>query len=222
MTTSSSRERQAQRRAAERARIKARQAAIEREAAERAEQIAEDQAPLAQRINGTAAPDAKRGGYRRASLLGTMAAHGVVTGAHLRAAARFSTAYEVGIIGASPVQMAVEWVDGASGDGITDRQLAEAAVYVAACDALGASLRSPVQWAALHRWSLAEIAYGLGVSEARASGYLVAGLDRLADHFWPGRPPRETRPQPVQVDPAVVDVAQNRLGRWRASVKIPA
>ncbi len=205
------------RRQAERDRVRSRQAAIAAEAARQAEAHAEEQAPLAQRQNGTAIPDLRRGGYRRADPLQAMRSHGVVSATHLRAADRFSADYEVGILGASPVQLTTEWVDGGGGQGLTDRQLAAADSYRAACDALGASLRTVVQWVALHRWTIKSVATALRVPEQRASGYLVAGLDRLADHYQPRRSLRlDAVPAalPVVADPEVTDIPPERLGRW--------
>ena len=208
--------RHATRNAADRARRAARQAEIEREAAARAEAVAEEQAPAAQRVNGSAVPDAKRGGFVRADPLRRMHEQNaaLVTRAHLAAANRYSLDYEVGILGASASGGVREWVDGGSGAGITDRQLNAADAYRAASDALG-SLRQPVQWAALHRWPLTDIAAGLGISTQRASGYLLAALDLLVAHYHPERPQRPVGANLGMVDPDVTDIPQERLGRGR-------
>lgn len=204
-----------------------RAALIAEQAAIRAEEVAEEQAPRQQRVavvaadgtvvrEPTAEPDRKRGGYRRANTLLRM--HNgnprLVTQLHLRAAARLVRDYEVGILGAKMSGGSLDRVDGATGGDVSQRQLDAATAYRAACDAMGPSLRTVVQWVVLRDWRMPEVGRVLDVTEGAAQGYLVAGLDALADHYWPDRQPR-VAVDPMVVDAGVTDVPQERLGRGR-------
>jgi hypothetical protein len=194
-------------------------AEYERFAAIRASEIAEDQAPQQQRLNGVAVPDRKRGGFRRADPLLMM--HGkdplMITTAHLSAARKFSQDYEVGELGASAGERSYEFVDGASAALVSELQLSAIRRYRAACDAMG-PLRTAVQLCVLYRATLAAIAVRIGMAEKRASGYLVAGLDVLADHYGIDRAPRgPVEPAELLVDVKVQDIPQDRLGRKKVA-----
>ena len=212
--------------AARRAAADARAADIAAAAALRAEEIAEEQAPHHQRVAvvdaaGTelrgplAERDEKRGGYRRADTL--RRAHNknaaLVTGLHLRAALRLALSYEVGH-GAKLAAQLGGHVDGGAAADVPQRQLDALQEYRRACDALPPSLRSPVQWVAIHGYTFARVAQLLGLSEASVSGYVVAGLDCLCDHYWPDRTTREAAAREDDaVDAGVTDIPQERLGR---------
>ena len=165
-----------------------------------------------------AEPDAKRGGYRRADPIARMHAKApsMVTRAHIAAARKFSEDYEIGDLGASLGGGSMEYVDGggATGD-VSEQRLDAMARYRDACDAVGPSMRTALQLLILHRWSLVDIAELLGMGEQRASGWVCAGLDRLADFYFPDR---STRLMEVErtlvVDPAITDLPQDRLGRF--------
>lgn len=197
-------------------------AEYERLAEIRAAEIAEDQAPQQQRLNGVAVPDRKRGGFRRADPLLMM--HGkdpsMITTAHLSAARKFSRDFEVGVCGASAGERSYEFVDGAAVGIVSELQMSAIRRYRAACDAMG-PLRTAVQLCVLHRATLAAIAVRIGMvsdegnpNEKRASGYLVAGLDVLTDHYGIDRAPRgPVEPGELLVDAKVRDIPQDRLGR---------
>lgn len=161
--------------------------------------------------------DTRRGGYRRADPLTRMhgKAPGMVTRVHLAAARKFSEDYEVGDLGASMSGGVTEHVDGGgSTPEVSERRLDAIARYRAACDAIGPSMRTAVQLVVLHRRSMADIASLLAMPETRASGWLLAGLDRLADFYFPDRATRIASVDRVlMVDEAVTDVPQERLGR---------
>jgi hypothetical protein len=197
---------------------RARQAEIDRITDAKSEQLAEDQAPAAQRTNGNAVPDLKRGGYRRADPLLRMFQNGrgrTVTRTHLIAARRFSEDYEVGVEGACCRAGDTVIVDGGGGGlDISDTRLDALARYRGACDAMGPSLRGVAQAMALHRWSLVRMATVCVVSEDQASVLVVAALDRLSDWYWPERVSRaELIDRALIVDLSVVDIGQDRLGR---------
>lgn len=164
--------------------------------------------------------DPKRGGYRRADPLMRMhkADPRQVTRVHLGAARKFSEDYEVGIEGGcSPGGLRVA-VDGNEAPDIAEIRFAAMDRYRAACDAIGPTLRTAVQLSVLHKVSLAAMAPRLGMTQERASGWLLGGLDRLADHYWPDRAGRmEEVERALMVDMRVVDIPQERLGRRRVA-----
>lgn len=164
--------------------------------------------------------DTKTGGYRRADPLMRMhkADPRLVTRLHLGAARKFSEDYEVGMEGGcSPGGLRVA-VDGNEAPDVAEMRFDAMARYRAACDAVGPTLRTAVQLSVLHKVSLRAMAPRLGMSEERASGWLLAGLDRLADHYWPDRAGRMEEVERVMiVDARVVDVPQERLGRRRVA-----
>jgi hypothetical protein len=163
-----------------------------------------------------AEPDVKRGGYRRANPLVRMhrADPKMVTRTHLAAARKFSEDYEKGELGASMAGGMSTHLDGGDAPGPLDHQFAAMKRYREACDAMGPTLRSAVQLAVLHKWPVSRIAPAMGMSDERASGWLLGGLDRLADHYWPNRATRaDMVERALLVDAAITDVPQDRLGR---------
>lgn len=165
-----------------------------------------------------AEPDVKRGGYRRADPLVRMHAKApsMVTRAHIAAARKFSEDYEIGDLGASLGGGSMEYVDGggATGD-VSEQRLDAMARYRDACDAVGPSMRTALQLLILHRRPLVDIAELLGMGEQRASGWVCAGLDRLADFYFPDRATRLMEVErTLVVDPAITDLPQDRLGRF--------
>ncbi len=163
--------------------------------------------PLAER-------DENRGGYRRASTLRRM--HNgnprLVTQKHLDAADRLGADYEVGHFGVRQGGGSMDRVDGATRADVPQRQLDALGAYRAACDAMGPSLRTVMQWVAVHGWARDRVARVLGITAEAASGYLVAGLDTLVEHYWPSVTPRVAAVAGT-VDADVVDLPQERLGR---------
>lgn len=210
------------------------QAEFDRLAGIEAEKQAEDQAPRHQRVplaittggqiivirESLVDHDQKRGGYRRADPLMRMhkADPRLITRVHLGAARKFSEDYEVGMEGGcSPGGLRVA-VDGNEAPDVAEIRFAAMARYRAACDAIGPTLRTAVQLSVLHKVSLAAMAPRLGMTPERASGWLLGGLDRLADHYWPDRAGRmEEAERVLMVDARVVDVPQDRLGRRRVA-----
>ena len=221
---------------ARRTRERAERAERESEAAAQAEALAEEQAPHQQRAGVTALrrdprngaviavllreplaeSDRKRGGFRMRSPLLTMhrANSGTVTALHLRAACRFRDDYEFGVEGASGGNRSGERIDGGKQGGASDLRLDAVARYRMACDAMGAALRSVVQAVVIGSWSVSAVARVCHLSKDQATGYLVAGLDMLSEHYWPGRVERfQVVEGELMVDPAVRDIPQERLGR---------
>jgi hypothetical protein len=52
-----------------------------------------------------------------------------------------------------------------------------------------------------------------GLVEDRLSGWVLAGLDRLCDHYWPNRVTRSDAADVLMLDPTITDIPQERLGR---------
>jgi hypothetical protein len=202
----------------------------------RAEADAEEQAPRQQRIGASyplwnratkvwdqvvipplAEHDTKRGGFRRPDSLMRLALSksGLINGWHLRAGTRFREDYEIGIEGISLSPGIPERVDGSSTGAASDSRLDAISRYRAACDAMGPSLRSAVQLLVIWNRPVSAIAKICGLSQDRTSGYLAAGLDRLADHYFPDQTKRLLSDQELVVDPEVTDLPQERLGRFR-------
>lgn len=156
-------------------------------------------------------------GYRRADpLLRMHNADGgkTITKAHLQAAERLAIDYERGVEGAISSGSPKERVDNEQGGDALDGQLQAISRYRDACDAMGPSLRGIVQLAALHKWTIPKIAELIRLPEHRASGLLMAGLDRLADFYFPTRSTRAALiERAIIVDQKITDIPQNRLGR---------
>ena len=252
------RQRKAEQRTRNRQAIEAARAEYERLKTIEDERIAEDQAPAAQRatIKGRTAdsiradraanrepteivirepiapPDPKRGGYRRANPLFAMNRRGkgrTVTHDHLRGAERLRTDYETGILRAASPRSGLSGGEGGHAQDEEYVWLAAAERYRCAVAAIPVSLRGMVEAIVLIGQSVPWIARAIGQSEETTVGLIVAALDALADHYWPGR---ETRAktieraiaalQPLGFDFAVSAIGevipQDRIGKGRPSV----
>jgi hypothetical protein len=200
---------------------RARQAEIDRITDTKAEALAEDQAPAAQRTNGNAVLDLKRGGYRRADPLMALRQGRKLTRVHISAARRFSEDFEVGVLGACCHEGSMEVVDGGGGGSeASDSRLDAIARYRAACDDLGPQLRSVVQWVALHRWPVSRVALFFGVDDDDATVMVVAGLNRLVLHYHPEGAALAEVIERLIVDSSVIDISQDRLGRVVRAMRI--
>lgn len=195
----------------------------------RDEEIAEDQAPAAQRANGHAEPDTKRGGYRRANPLYAMNRRGkgrTVTHDHLKAAERLRTDYETGIMGAASPRSGLTGGQGGQAGDEEFVWLAAAERYRNAVAAISHSLRGVVEAIVIAGQAVPWIARAIGQSDETAVGLIVAGLDSLADHYWPQRDTRAklmeralAELKPLGFDFAVSAIGevipQERIGRGR-------
>jgi len=139
-----------------------------------------------------------------------------VTLRHVRAARRLRDIYEAahGAHGgrdprrtaSTPTQLPVEI------------QMAAIAQLRSAFQAVGPSLWGALMPVVIHGWTVGKLAEARAVSAHRVAGYLVAALDRLADHFWPEREVATIAPHrqpPDSID--VPDLPPERIGRWRTS-----
>jgi hypothetical protein len=102
---------------------------------------------------------------------------------HYTAAKQYLDAYEVGIMGAKNRNPLV-LVDRSGGPaGMADVQLMAAREYAQATKVVGLALNPVLVWCVLGRGSLATFAAEYGWNQHMATGYLLAALDRLAEHF---------------------------------------
>ena len=168
----------------------------------------------------------------------------VFTTALIRSARRLLRDYAIGIEGARTGGRAPVAPPGTSPDdlpGPDDHRMNAAARYRAARAALGPTLADVVCWVVLENWTLHRLALrlhparktGAAPNVHRASGQLLAGLQRLLEHYQAvgaekgaqpagdissgfGQPPAE------EIDPllpvgATAPLPAVRLGRWRES-----
>lgn len=194
---------------------------------------AEDRAPAAQRTNGVAEPDTRRGGFRRPNPLYAMNRRGkgrTITHDHLKAAQCLRNDYELGILRSSSPKSGLG-SDGGGGEAQDEEfvWLAAAERYRNALAAMPMSLRGLVEAIVIVGQSVPWIARAIGQSEETTVGLTVAAMDGLADHFWPERDTRAkeieralARLQPLGFDFAISAIGevipQERIGRGRVSV----
>jgi hypothetical protein len=130
-------------------------------------------------------PDQPNRTIRRAKaewLPDKLLANGTIGQQHHDAATRYHNAYEVGILGARDRLSVYVDCRGAPA-GIADAQLAAATDYRQATQAVGLTLSAALVWCVLGRGTAAGWAADRGWNPHRAQGYLLAALDRLADHY---------------------------------------
>jgi len=119
-------------------------------------------------------------GYRRSDPLITLHRRSPreVTQQHLQAAERLRDDYEI--------SEGVNLGKGSGGEaGPMDVQIDARTRYRAAVAAVGPSLCAILLPVVLSAWTVKQWAEDRGMSETKASGYLIAALDRLQDHYNP-------------------------------------
>lgn len=108
--------------------------------------------------------------------------NGSITQAHHDAAQRYHNAYAVGMMGARDKIGVYVDCRGAP-HGISDARLAAATDYQRASQAVGITLQPALAWCVLSTGTIAGWAECKGWDKNRAWGYLMAALDRLAEHY---------------------------------------
>ena len=191
----------------------------------RREDAAEEMAPKAQRqaivtADGVvlrpplAVPDTENGRFRRGNPLIAMYANGhgrTVTRAHLKAATKLKNDYDTGIEGARSPRAAIVRVDSGGASEAEYPWLDAITNYNAALAAVGPMLRGIVHAIACDWVRVGEIAKDNGTAESVTVGLIVAGLDRLAEHYEPG----VTAPKlvaPPLAGPGAFDFAISAIG----------
>ena len=139
-----------------------------------------------------------------------------VTDQHVRAANRLRDDFDLSEGGSGGRLPGT--ISGPSSNCPNDTQLDALKRYREAVQALGTRQCAVLLPVVLSGWSVAQVAKSIGGNASRVQGYLMAGLDRLCDHYWPEKDPATIRPpHAVVYDAGVEDVPQERLGRWRVS-----
>jgi len=119
-------------------------------------------------------------GYRRSDPLITLHRRSPreVTQQHLQAAERLRDDYEIG--------EGINLGKGSGGEsGPLDVQIDARTRYRAAVQAVGPRLCTVLLPVVLSAWTVKQWAEDRGMSETKATGYLIAALDRLQDHYNP-------------------------------------
>jgi hypothetical protein len=140
-------------------------------------------------IEDAADPDAPRATVRRGRVAWVpdqWLARGVIDQRLHAAATRLVTAYEIGILGARDRPIArISWGRTAPAF-MSDVQLDHASDYQRAMRSVGPMLCAALSWCVLSTGTLDGWAECKRWDARRAAGYLMAALDRLADHYEKG------------------------------------
>ncbi|WP_424813554.1 hypothetical protein [Roseococcus sp. YIM B11640] len=108
---------------------------------------------------------------------------GAIEQGHHDAATRFLTAYERGVLGAKDRHLTRISFNRAAPTGLPIAQLGCLSDYRAAEQAVGIMLSGALAWCVLSTGTVEGWAECKGWHRDRASGYLMAALDRLAEHY---------------------------------------
>jgi hypothetical protein len=130
-------------------------------------------------------PDRPNATLRRAKAVwapDVLLRNGTIDQAHHSAATRLHDAYALGVMGARD-RLAVYIARTGAPSGYADAQLAAAEDYRRACQAVGIVAMSALSWCVVSHGTVAGWAECKGWPVQRAQGYLLAALDRLAEHY---------------------------------------
>jgi hypothetical protein len=108
--------------------------------------------------------------------------NGTIDQAHHSAATRLHDAYALGVMGARD-RLAIYIAKTGAPSGYADAQLAAAEDYRRAAQAVGIVAMSALSWCVISHGTVAGWAECKGWPVQRAQGYLLAALDRLAEHY---------------------------------------
>lgn len=109
-----------------------------------------------------------------------------ITLEHMKAMARFNGDYEMGMEGASPPgDSKLDRVDGSKSYDISQMRLDAATHFREAVEALGPSLFGFLWEVCFLNESVKQAGLKRGIHNQIAKGVLIAGLDRLRDHYNP-------------------------------------
>jgi hypothetical protein len=133
-------------------------------------------------------PDQPNRTIRRARVVwvpDVLLANGTIGQAQHDAASRLHDAYALGILGAR--DRLTVYVDRTGApSGLADARLAAASDYREATQAVGQIAMAPLSWCVLSYGTVAGWATQRGWNPHRAMGYLLAAMDRLAEHYEGG------------------------------------
>ena len=108
--------------------------------------------------------------------------NGTIDQAHHDAATRLHDAFALGVMGARD-RLAVYIAKTGAPAGYSDAQLAASRDYALAAQAVGIVAMSALSWCVISHGTVAGWAERKGWPVQRAQGYLLAALDRLAEHY---------------------------------------
>lgn len=137
-------------------------------------------------LEDAADPDAPNRTLRRARVQwvpDVLLARGSIGQHHHDAATRYVVTYERGIMGARERSSADIRAPRAAPTGMPLAQLLAASDHQGAARAVGQVGCAPLAWCVIGRGTVEGWAECRGWSTARAGGYLMAALDRLAEHY---------------------------------------
>jgi hypothetical protein len=135
------------------------------------------------------------------------------TAAHLRAANKLLTDYEIGIEGASNGRN-YDRVDGAVPGDISAIRLDALRRYREAMEACGVQSARVLGLAIISNLSIVKLAGTLGINKEQAHGRLYGAVERLREHYWPPRGNQTDTDYAALEKIADVD---ERIGRWRSA-----
>jgi hypothetical protein len=130
-------------------------------------------------------PDAPNRTIRRARRVwapDVLLANGTIQQEHHAAATRLHDAYALGVLGARE-RLAIFIDRTGTPAAFGDAQLAAARDYREAAQAVGIVAMSALSWCVLSYGTVGGWAACRGWHQQRAQGYLIAALDRLAEHY---------------------------------------
>lgn len=155
-------------------------------------------------------------GYRRVWTIDVLARERPreMTAQLVRAANRLLSDYEIGVEGAS-TRVAAGRIDGSDTTGLSDARMQALRAYREATAAIGLAAYPVMMGIVIRNLSLAEAARRTGTNPQVLSGRLLAGLERLAEHYWPPEQRVEVVPLPPLGIDAETALPEARVGRWR-------
>lgn len=136
-------------------------------------------------VEDAADPDRPNATVRRARAVwapDVLLRNGTIDQPHHDAARRLHDAYALGVLGARD-RLAVYIARTGAPAGYADAQLAAAEDYRRAAQAVGIVAMSALSWCVISNGTVAGWAECKGWPVQRAQGYLIAALDRLAQHY---------------------------------------
>lgn len=136
-------------------------------------------------VLSVADPDAPNRTIRRGRVVwcpDVLLSNGTITAEHHAAATRLHDSYSLGVLGARD-RLAVYVDRTGAPSGFADAQLAAARDYRETAQAVGQVAMAALSWCVLSHGTVAGWAACRGWQPAKAQGYLLAALDRLAEHY---------------------------------------
>ena len=113
----------------------------------------------------------------------TLLAKGAISPAHHTAACKYLDQYQRGILGAGRSRAIVPMRRMAAPGGYQDTQLSAAKAFREAEKAVGLTLSPALAWCVLSHGTVTGWAECKGWNAHKAAGFVVAALDRLAEHY---------------------------------------